>query len=320
MFIEFILMALAAGVAGSGAIRVLDAKERHANAVGEYERILKCIEDIKLRLEAQLEKLGQLTDVAFERLRNANNILQPLARVKYRRMPPKCTLGSVDILTRSTDLASDYLEVKAAAGGTMIGAGLAVGSWTAVSILGTASTGTAIGGLHGVAATNAALAWFGGGSLATGGGGMIAGKLALVNVIFLPVAVIGGVVAHMKATDISEKVRELESANLQNTNLSTELGLRERSIAPLLSDVANRTESLSADVAWAQSCLFRFGIFSRIYKYCRYLVRGNYYSAEEMVEVEALANSVDRFISAFGRRERGNPGQGPEHLHTLARY
>ena len=44
---------------------------------------------------------------------------------------------------------------------------------------GVASTGTAISALSGAAATNAALAWIGGGALAVGGGGMAAGEAFL---------------------------------------------------------------------------------------------------------------------------------------------
>ena len=44
---------------------------------------------------------------------------------------------------------------------------------------GTASTGAAISGLSGVAATNAALAWLGGGAMAAGGSGMVAGQALL---------------------------------------------------------------------------------------------------------------------------------------------
>ena len=44
---------------------------------------------------------------------------------------------------------------------------------------GVASTGTAISALSGAAATNAALAWLGGGALAVGGGGMAAGNAFL---------------------------------------------------------------------------------------------------------------------------------------------
>lgn len=75
---------------------------------------------------------------------------------------------------------------KAAAGA---GAGLAAGAsvafmaptaamWIATTF-GTASTGTAISALSGAAATNAALAWLGGGTLAAGGGGMAGGTAFL---------------------------------------------------------------------------------------------------------------------------------------------
>jgi len=45
--------------------------------------------------------------------------------------------------------------------------------------IGVASTGTAISSLSGAAATNAMLAWLGGGSLAVGGGGVAAGTMVL---------------------------------------------------------------------------------------------------------------------------------------------
>lgn len=67
--------------------------------------------------------------------------------------------------------------------GTVAGTAIAtMGSTAAMSIatvLGTASTGTAISALSGVAATNAALAWLGGGAVAAGGAGMAGGSLVL---------------------------------------------------------------------------------------------------------------------------------------------
>ncbi len=69
------------------------------------------------------------------------------------------------------------------------GAGMAAGAsvafmapsaamWIATTF-GTASTGTAISTLSGIAAQNAALAWLGGGALTAGGGGMAAGNALL---------------------------------------------------------------------------------------------------------------------------------------------
>lgn len=51
-----------------------------------------------------------------------------------------------------------------------------------VAALATASTGTAINTLGGAAASNAVLAWLGGGSLAAGGGGMAAGGVVLAGI------------------------------------------------------------------------------------------------------------------------------------------
>ena len=77
-------------------------------------------------------------------------------------------------------------EVKTAGQGAAgVGAGVAVvtlGPTAAMGIattFGVASTGTAISALSGAAATNAALAWLGGGALAAGGGGMAAGSTFL---------------------------------------------------------------------------------------------------------------------------------------------
>ena len=70
-----------------------------------------------------------------------------------------------------------------AVAGVGTGAAIAtVGPSAAMGIattFGAASTGTAISSLSGAAATNAALAWLGGGTLATGGGGIAAGSALL---------------------------------------------------------------------------------------------------------------------------------------------
>ena len=66
-----------------------------------------------------------------------------------------------------------------------VGAYAAVTATTGlVGALGTASTGTAISTLSGAAASNATLAWLGGGALAAGGGGIVVGTAVLVSIGF----------------------------------------------------------------------------------------------------------------------------------------
>lgn len=87
------------------------------------------------------------------------------------------------------DYTKDKLEAAKKTGASA-GAGAAGGAalaamapsaamWVATTF-GTASTGTAISALSGAAATNAALAWLGGGALSLGGGGVAAGEVFLL--------------------------------------------------------------------------------------------------------------------------------------------
>lgn len=77
--------------------------------------------------------------------------------------------------------------------------------------IGTASTGTAISTLSGVAAKNAALAWLGGGALSAGGSG-IAGGLLAVNIAALGVGIlIGGIVLNVKAEKAMTEAQEYSS-------------------------------------------------------------------------------------------------------------
>ncbi|WP_332108864.1 hypothetical protein [Streptomyces gossypiisoli] len=74
------------------------------------------------------------------------------------------------------------------AAGAAVGGAAAYGAFTAAALFGTASTGTAISTLSGVAATNATLALLGGGTLAAGGAGMAGGTLLLTGMVAAPAA------------------------------------------------------------------------------------------------------------------------------------
>ena len=86
------------------------------------------------------------------------------------------------------------------AGGAAIGAVTAFGAYGAAMTFGAASTGTAIASLSGVAATNATLAFFGGGSLAVGGLGIAGGTAVLGGLVAGPALAIMGFVIGAKAS------------------------------------------------------------------------------------------------------------------------
>ena len=110
----------------------------------------------------------------------------------------------------------DFVELKAmvnfagsvaggAAAGTAGGALIAFGAYGAAQALAVASTGTAIASLSGAAATNATLAFFGGGSLAAGGLGMAGGTAVLGGLVAGPALMVLGFVAGAAAKKNLEK-------------------------------------------------------------------------------------------------------------------
>ncbi|SMG16091.1 hypothetical protein [Dethiosulfovibrio salsuginis] len=88
------------------------------------------------------------------------------------------------------------------------GAAAGMGALGLAGAIGTASTGTAISTLSGAAATNATLAWFGGGSLAAGGFGMAGGALVLGGIVAGPILAVSGFMAASKAEEAYTKAIE----------------------------------------------------------------------------------------------------------------
>ena len=96
--------------------------------------------------------------------------------------------------------ATDYLVGVTAEGGTL----------ALVGLFGHAGTGAAISGLSGAAAKSAALAWLGGGSLATGGGGMALGSLVLGGITLAPVLLVSGFMMGAKGEESLKKAIEYQ--------------------------------------------------------------------------------------------------------------
>lgn len=93
----------------------------------------------------------------------------------------------------------DIAKGVAQAGAAGLGAGMGV--MGAVGSLGAASTGAAISGLSGAAANSALLAWLGGGTLASGGGGMALGTLVAGGLFVAPAALVGTLIMAKKGQE-----------------------------------------------------------------------------------------------------------------------
>ncbi len=158
------------------------APNPYDEAVAEYNAVFTAMNDNGVSLLHQRDRSTDLIAL-IEML--VNSIAN--APKSFESDFDEIALNKKEFL-QSEEFAQKDLEAarrSAAGAGAGFTAGAAVASmaptaamWVATTF-GTASTGTAISTLSGAAATNATLAWLGGGALATGGGGTAAGTALL---------------------------------------------------------------------------------------------------------------------------------------------
>jgi hypothetical protein len=299
-----LLTALAVAFSGSAALRVSSAKSRIEDAAREYDRLMHDLEEGKGRMGRTIEHIGRDVIRSIKNLKIANRALRPLKRdleiprieniAQFKSMVTKTMEQSAMTVTSTKEI------ILGGGVGLGVGSAAAVGSWAAVSALGTASTGAAITTLYGAAHTSATLAALGGGALTAGGAGMAGGMHALVGAVALPVAAIAGIVAHGKANEMNEKAAEIEEANRTNSVALAHLKQQTQVFDELEGKVDRAADRLQEAVREANRMLFRFGLFSKIYKYLRRLLRGHYYTQEEQSELNKLVNAIDQFLRSIG--------------------
>ncbi len=107
-----------------------------------------------------------------------------------------------------------YMESLLEGGAKALAAGTSAGpaAMTGAVLFGAkAGTGATIGSLSGVAAKNALLAWFGGGSIAAGGGGMALGTLMLGGIVLAPAIFTAGCVLSKKGEKALSKAMKYQA-------------------------------------------------------------------------------------------------------------
>lgn len=146
--------------------------------------------------ESELKKLGLSKANAYRV--NVKKFIDTFSKIKNVEFG-SIEMGNLSVqefdvaLTEMREGVSFVLESGlGATGGALAGALTTFGAYNGTMALATASTGTAISSLSGAAATNATLAWLGGGSLASGGMGIAGGTMALGALTTGPALLVAG--------------------------------------------------------------------------------------------------------------------------------
>lgn len=246
-------------VKGAGAVSNLKkAKEIGERAERNYDHKTQELDETRDATNACFEDLGRLKVEIFSNqikhivrvLHEANN---QHAKSHIIGFNSEFTVEELMEMERMVEVALD-LDLNAA-GSLATGALAGLGVYGAVPMIGAlASTGTAISTLSGAAATNATLAWLGGGSLAAGGFGIAGGSLALAGIVAGPALAVGGFMLASKAEEAltearryRSKVREaIAEMDLVKTNL---MGLQTNAheIEHALVEMVDRFEQVRVD-------------------------------------------------------------------------
>lgn len=214
----FIGIAAATGVTGVGGIASASINGTKASSLNKDAN--EMIKEAATNLDAQRKACGvSLEKLGHEKLYILNssitqflNAFRQIKNVDFRGSEGLNELGKIHIdqkTFKELEAMSGFAAsvVGGAVAGTAGGAVTAVGAYGAASTLATASTGTAISSLSGAAASNATLAFFGGGSVATGGLGVAGGTAVLGGLVAGPTLMIMGLIASSKAGKALEKAK-----------------------------------------------------------------------------------------------------------------
>ena len=173
-----------------------DAKLWHETAKVQYESSERDLLERKDEAQKSFAEFGEIKkSVIEETFPRYFNLIDKL------KLDEQKDLGEIlkDFdMTEIKETRQRIIDLETALGGIVAGgvagAMAGFGAYGAVGLLATASTGTAISTLGGVAATNATLAWLGGGSLAAGGLGIAGGTFVLGGIVAAPVIAVAALV------------------------------------------------------------------------------------------------------------------------------
>ncbi|NHB47271.1 glycine zipper family protein [Helicobacter pylori] len=220
MPLPFILGGLALAAAGYGVKKGIDALDADCEA----DEFIKKAENLKEEAKRKVDSAQSGRNQALVRLgkkklhvlsHTVSNFLDHFHRLNRSRIIIE-GINMQDIQGQVSDARKitnqyrevDFFDVSGVVAGSAIGGVLAAyGAYAGVGMLASTAGGVAIAELSGVTATNATLAWLGGGALSVGGFGMVGGMAVLGGLVAGPALAILGAFSASKMEEKLENAK-----------------------------------------------------------------------------------------------------------------
>lgn len=282
-----------------GSEALADAKSRYDALYKSYVKEYDKAKTIEQKITRQLIELGELIKQAKKALLKSEKLLGD--NFGELKIPSN---QSQTIVKAIKSFNSSYKVAISAGFGGILGGSSALGAWAVVSVLGSASTGTAIAGLSGIAATNATLAWFGGGALAAGGAGMSGGMMMLGGIIAAPMVYFAAKSSHAKAEKTDAECKKILA---EREKLSQALPMLQQQLVEIreITGVVTRITNDFANVVDQEYQIIRpFGFISYFTQKLKRLIGLRALTQSQLTSLKKVHDATDVFLSAFSATQK----------------
>ena len=290
-------------------IRTFGAQGRIDSSATELEDLAVRRDRLYKEMEEKQPIINELLLSVVNAKKNAILHLQEIRKIKKHLTVNDREIINVQLSTYEKLASIDNIELAISLGVTAANAskGLSAGLATAtttyflVGEMAAASTGTAISTLSGAAASNATLAWLGGGTLAAGGGGVATGTLVVGGLVAIPALAMMGVFSHYSANKKIKEIKEKELdilgdiEKIEGVILSYKL-IDERSNESLRC-LDKGLSAFDSELRRCYKFLYPIPIISRAIKSIRNLCRINYFTKTELIEISRLLDLTKGVIT-----------------------
>lgn len=292
------------------ASRIDKAQNNYERTFEEYKELLESYNSARNDFEKAAASYFPL-QIKAQKLAKKINIFIPTKNKEGREDIVKnigFDVEAMNLIENSISSGEIALNtIKGVAGAGVAAAAAPTAIMGLVTAFGTAGTGVAISSLSGAAATNAALAALGGGTLAAGGGGMAAGSALLsasVPVVGVAIAAIAlPIFSHLSA---SKKIKAIEEEMVKVTREIDFVKTEKFKVDYCISRLIELSASLSeAEKAYKHLYnktyrkIFPFGAVSKILKKLKGKMKkqkGYYYSEQEQQQIHTLFGSAKAML------------------------
>jgi hypothetical protein len=285
-----------------GSLELEHAKASFESTHASYKITHDEVTQIKAKIDNRLSELGDTLKTVKARLDRIEQVLETTPHTFDKQSRP--TIQATQSIERFNQQYSGVLSVGF---GGIVGGSMALGAWALVSAIGTASTGTAIGTLSGVAATNATLAWFGGGALAAGGAGMSGGMLVLGGIVAAPIIYFAAKGAWTKARAFQDQEVLVKQEHEKLLTLKPEIEKQYNDVFAYTVQLNLHCRRWMEQMDNGLSILYPWGKLNIFYRDLLHIIGIKWKKPEHLAAIETMNQQTVQFLRFF-QNENTCPG------------